>query len=152
MYRNRSSRKTSCNVCDPSQDCYITQNPHAIWEEIQVKLAIGSAALDIILHYELDFRKFWARWIPHMLLEGQPRPTIVRRRRSAQKSMLLIFFNYQGVFLRTNFARSPRHKAVTFEDDNASCRTFALTKTFLRKHKLATLPQPPYSPDLAPAD
>ncbi|OQV14315.1 hypothetical protein BV898_11434 [Hypsibius exemplaris] len=205
-------------------DCYITENPRATWEEIQIEIGIGSAALDIILHHELGLKKLCARWVPHLLQEGQkqarvdfalkilsrcrknpelflrriltedesrmyydpmtkrmsmmwvrpgqPRPTIVRCGRSVQKSMLLIFFNYKGVFFRTNFTRSPGHKAVNslfyvrkclqkvvqklwkkrpksgtrgiyLLQDNASCHTSALNKTFLRKHKLVTLPHPP---------
>jgi hypothetical protein len=36
--------------------------------------------------------------------------------------------------------------------DNARSHTSLLVHEFLAKHHVATLPQPPYSPDLVPAD
>jgi hypothetical protein len=36
--------------------------------------------------------------------------------------------------------------------DNAPSHTSLLVREFLTKHHMATLPEPPYSPDLAPAD
>ncbi|OQV19246.1 hypothetical protein BV898_06669 [Hypsibius exemplaris] len=58
-----------CNI--EAVDRYITENPRATWEEIQVEIGISSAALNIILHHKLGLRKLCARWVPHMLLEGK---------------------------------------------------------------------------------
>ncbi|OQV19962.1 hypothetical protein BV898_05967 [Hypsibius exemplaris] len=111
----------------------------------------------------------------------QVRPTVVRRGRSVKKSLLVVFFDYKGIFCRTTFIPTPGRKAMNSHfyitkclmklikkirqkrrktglrglfllQDNASCHTSAPTTKFLKKKKLATLSHPPYNPDLAPCD
>jgi transposase len=51
--------------------------------------------------------------------------------------------------------RSPelwREQTWLLHHDNAPAHTFILAQQFLAKYKMAVIPYPPYSPDLAPCD
>jgi len=56
--------------------------------------------------------------------------------------------------LRKRVIRVRKNIAATWvlHLDNAPSHTSLHVREFLAKHNVATLPQPPYSPDLAPAD
>ena len=103
---------------------------------------------------------------------------MARQSRRHVKSMLIIFFNCEGV-VHYEFAPSGltinieyyvevmkklrdavRRKRPRFwssgdwllHHDNAPAHSSNLVQQFLMKHKIVQLRQPPYSPDLAPCD
>src|SRR5215469_6301242 len=45
-----------------------------------------------------------------------------------------------------------REETWLLHHDNAPSHTSVLTQQFLAKYKIAVIPHPPYSPDLAPCD
>lgn len=107
---------------------------------------------------------------------GSPRPRKARMSKSRIKSMLIVFFDSKGVVhkeflppgqtinaafylevlkrLRNRVARVRPEIANNWilHHDNAPSHGSMLVKEFLAKQMVPTLPQPPYSPDLAPAD
>jgi transposase len=48
--------------------------------------------------------------------------------------------------------RIGREQTWLLHHDNAPSHTSVVTQQFLAKHKMAVIPHPPYSPDLAPCD
>jgi [histone H3]-lysine36 N-dimethyltransferase SETMAR len=109
---------------------------------------------------------------------GSPRPKKARKSRSAVKTMLTVFFDCKGV---VHHEYAPPGQAVTKEyyvsvlrrlrdavrrkrpdlwrnddwqihHDNAPAHASRLVQNFLAKHRISQVPQPPYSPDLAPCD
>lgn len=109
---------------------------------------------------------------------SSPRPQKARQSRSSLKTMLIIFFDIRGIVhreflpegqtvnkefycnilrrLRENVRRKRadlwRAGNWLLHDDNAPCHRALLVREFLARNTMATLPHPPYSPDLAPAD
>uniref|UniRef100_A0A8C3CC15 Transposase n=1 Tax=Cairina moschata TaxID=8855 RepID=A0A8C3CC15_CAIMO len=107
---------------------------------------------------------------------ASPRPKKARMSKSKQKSMLICFFDQHGVIhkefvppgqtvnavfyvevltrLRKCIARV--HPAIVnnwqLHHDNALSHAVFRVVEYLAQHKVAMLPQPPYSPDLAPPD
>lgn len=105
-----------------------------------------------------------------------PRPKKARMSKSKVKSMLIAFFDSKGVVhkefvppgqtvnaafyvevltrLKKRVARIRPEIANTWvlHHDNAPSHASLLVREFLAKQTVATLPQPPYSPDLAPPD
>jgi histone-lysine N-methyltransferase SETMAR len=97
--------------------------------------------------------------------------------RSSTKTMLIVFFDIRGIVhrefvpqgqtvnkkfycevlqrLRENIRRKRldlwRMKNWILHDDNAPCHRALLVRD-LANHNMLSLPHPPYSPDLAPAD
>jgi histone-lysine N-methyltransferase SETMAR len=93
-----------------------------------------------------------------------------------EEVMLIVFFGAKGVVhkeflpqgqtvsanyyvevldsLRNSVVRTRKENAATWQlhHDNAPSHSALCVQEFLAKHSLATLPQPSYSPDLAPAD
>lgn len=108
----------------------------------------------------------------------EPRPKKARQVRSNVKVLLTVFFDYNGVvhheFLPTGrtvnkeyykevmqrlreairLKRSElwKNKSWILHHDNASAHTSMLVRDFLAKNNTVIMPQPPYSPDLAPCD
>lgn len=107
---------------------------------------------------------------------GSPRPRKARMSKSRIKSMLIVFFDSKGV-VHKEFLQSGQTVNAAFyvevlkrlkkrvarvrpeiadnwilHHDNAPSHTSMLVKEFLTKQIIPTVPQPPYSPDLAPAD
>lgn len=109
---------------------------------------------------------------------GSPRPKKARQSRSNVKTMLVIFIDSTGIVhhefspsgqtvnqeyyksvlqrLRENVRKKRpalwRDKTWVLHHDNAPAhRAFSITE-FLTKFQIPVLPQPPYSPDIAPAD
>lgn len=96
--------------------------------------------------------------------------------KSKVKSMLIVFFDAKGVVhkefvpagqtvngtfyakvlerLRIRVRRVRRKIADTWmlHHDNVPSHTSLIVREVLAKHNVTTLPQPPYSPDLAPPD
>lgn len=108
---------------------------------------------------------------------NSPRPKKARQSKSQIKTMLIVFFDSEGI-VRSEFV--PRGTTVNSEfykgllqrlrndirrkrpekwangfllhHDNAPCHTSLLVREFLAKKNLPVCPHPPYSPDLAPCD
>ncbi|UYV68017.1 hypothetical protein LAZ67_5002806 [Cordylochernes scorpioides] len=124
--------------------------------------------------YDVDTKAQSSQWkLPH-----EPRPKKARRVRSNVKVLLTVFFDCRGVvhheFLpqsRTvnkeyylqvmrNFREAIRQKRPDLwknknwllHHDNAPAHTSLLVRDFLAKNNTLMMPQPPYSPDLAPCD
>jgi len=109
---------------------------------------------------------------------GSPRPKKARQSRSATKSMLVVFFDIRGT---VNHEFVPEGQTVNAEfycnflprlredirrqrpelwcagnlllhDGNAPSHGALVTRGFLARKGIITLPHPPYSPELAPCD
>ena len=101
-----------------------------------------------------------------------PRPKKARMSKSKIKTMLICFFDSQGVvhnefvpprqtvnkqvleWLRKRVHRVRPKIADTWmlHHDNAPCHTAISVNEFLVKKGISVVPQPPYSPDLSPCD
>ncbi|GFW64306.1 mariner Mos1 transposase [Trichonephila clavipes] len=109
---------------------------------------------------------------------SEPRPKKARQSRSNIKSMLIVFFYYEGIVHREyahtgqtinkeyyvevlkrlrNAIRRKRPQLWESGDwllhrDNAPAHTSNLVQQYLSKHSIAQLHQPPYSPNIALCD
>lgn len=109
---------------------------------------------------------------------GSPRPKKARQVRSNVKVMLTVFFDFNGIVhheflpqgqtinkeyylqVQRRLREAIRKKrpdlwqnnSWLLHHDNAPAHTSLLVREFLAKHKTVTMPQPPYSPDMAPCD
>jgi len=107
-----------------------------------------------------------------------PRPKKARQMKSNLKSMIITFFDIKGIVhkefvptgqtvnsgfycevlqrlcekVRRHCSQLWREQTWLLHHDNAPSHTSVLTHQFLAKNKIAVIPQPPYSPDLAPCD
>jgi hypothetical protein len=107
-----------------------------------------------------------------------PRPKKARQVRSDVKTMLIAFFDAEGLMhheflpqsltmnqtvyitvlqrLRDAVCRKRPHKWSSgtwlLHHDNAPCHAALSVTKFLVKHSIPVVPHPPYSPDLAPCD
>ncbi|UYV69131.1 hypothetical protein LAZ67_6002522 [Cordylochernes scorpioides] len=124
--------------------------------------------------YDVEIKAQSSQWkLPH-----EPRPKKARQVRSNVKVLLTVFFDCRGVvhheFLpqgRTvnkeyylqvmcNLREAIRqkrpdlwkNKSWLLHHDNAPAYTSLLVRDFLAKNNTLMMPQPPYSPDLAPCD
>ena len=124
--------------------------------------------------YDIETKAQSAQWC----FQGEPRPKKIRQSRSQIKVLLTVFFDYRGVVhheylpygstvtkeyytgvlkrLRDAVRRKRRElwkdKSWVLHHDNAPAHTSLMVSKFLKKHSIPVLPQPPYSPDLAPCD
>lgn len=107
---------------------------------------------------------------------ASPKPKKARMSKSKIKAMLIVFFDSKGIvhfeFLppgqtvtakfyvevlkrlkqRVNRVRSEIKDSWKLHHDNAPSHTAFLTTNYLTRAGIGTVPQPPYSPDLAPPD
>jgi len=109
---------------------------------------------------------------------GEPRPKKARQVRSNVKVLLTVFFDYHGVVhqeflpqgrtvnkeyylevmrrLRESIRKKRpevwKENSWILHHDNAPAHTSLLVSSFLAKNNTTIMPQPPYSPDLAPCD
>ncbi|UYV70135.1 hypothetical protein LAZ67_7001931 [Cordylochernes scorpioides] len=124
--------------------------------------------------YEVETKAQSSQWkLPH-----EPRPKKARQVRSNVKVLLTVLFDCRGVVLheflpqgRTvnkeyylevmrNLREAIRQKRPDFwknknwllHHDNAPVHASLLVRDFLAKNNTLMMPQPPYSPDLAPCD
>ncbi|UYV84061.1 hypothetical protein LAZ67_X001029 [Cordylochernes scorpioides] len=124
--------------------------------------------------YDVETKAQSSQW----KLSHEPRPTKARQVRSNVKVLLTVFFDCRGVvhheFLRQgrtvnkeyyllvmrNLREAIRQKRPDLwknknwllHHDNAPAHTSLLVRDFLAKNNTLMMPQPPYSPDLAPCD
>lgn len=110
--------------------------------------------------------------------KGEPRPKKSRQSRSKIKVMLTVFFDYRGVVhyeflppgqtvnkeyylsvmrsLRNSIRQKRpdlwRDNSWFLHHDNAPSHTALVLREFFAKNSTHIVPQPPYSPDLAPCD
>lgn len=108
----------------------------------------------------------------------EPRPKKARQVRSNVKVLLTVFFDCNGVVhheflpqgrtvnkeyylevmrrlreaIRQKRTELWKKQSWILHHDNAPAHTSMLVREFLAKNKTVIMPQPPYSPDLAPAD
>lgn len=125
-----------------------------------------------ILEYDPETKRQSREW--HTA--NSPRPKKARMSKSKIKSMLICFFDSQGIVhkefvppgqsvnqtfyrevlerLRKRVARVRPGIARTWmlHHDNAPCHTAVSINEFLTEKSIPVVPQPPYSPDLSPCD
>jgi len=124
--------------------------------------------------YDVETKAQSSQWVG----QGSPRPKKARMSQSNMNVMLVVFFDWQGVI---HYEFVPRGQTVNKEfyvavlkrlreavcrkrpqlwtnqswvlhNDNAPAHSSFLVRNFLAKNKMTVEPQPPYSPDVAPAD
>lgn len=122
--------------------------------------------------YDPETKRQSQQW----LSPGAPRPKKARMSKSKVKTMLICFFDSKGVvhkefvppgqtvnqvFYRDVLERLRKRvlrvrpeiaKTWVLHHDNAPCHTAFSVSQFLVSKGIATLPQPPYSPDMSPCD
>lgn len=127
-----------------------------------------------VFGYDVETKVQSSQWTG----KGSPRPKKARQVRSSVKVMLTVFFDANGVIhheflpqgetvnrfyylgvlrrLRENIRRKRpelwRSKSWVLHHDNAPAHSSLLIRDYCAKSETTVLPQPPYSPDLAPAD
>lgn len=125
-----------------------------------------------IFEYDPETKRQSAEW--HTA--SSPRPKKARMSKSRVKAMLIVFFDVKGVvhqeFLppgktvngafyvevlkrlkkRVNRVRPAIAANWKLHHDNAPSHSCFLVTDYLTKNGITTVPQPPYSPDMAPAD
>ncbi|UYV69704.1 hypothetical protein LAZ67_7000325 [Cordylochernes scorpioides] len=124
--------------------------------------------------YDVETKAQSSQWkLPH-----EPRPKKARQVRSNVKVLLTVFFDCRGVVhheflpqgitvnkeyylqVMCNLRETIRQKRPDLwknknwllHHDNAPAHTSLLVRDFLAKNNTLMMPQPPYSPDLAPCD
>jgi hypothetical protein len=123
--------------------------------------------------YDIETKAQSSQWVG----QGSPRPKKARMSRSNMKVML-VFFDWQGIIhhefvprgqtvdkefyiavlkrLREAVRRKKpqlwTNQSWVLHHDNAPAHSSFLVRNFLAKNKTTVVLQPPYSPDLAPAD
>ena len=126
------------------------------------------------LRYDLEIKQMSSQWST----SSSPRPKKAWQVKSSIKTMLIAFFDIDGLvhhefvptgqtvnkeFYKTVLQRfhgaMRRHRPKKWRSgnwilhhDNAPAHRAVTTNEFLVKHNIPLLPQPPYSPDLAPCD
>jgi len=124
--------------------------------------------------YDVETKAQSSQWVG----QGSPRPKEVRMSRSNMKVMLLVFFDWQGIIhhefvpcgqtvnkefyvaVLKRLREAVRRKrpqlwtnlSWVLHHNNVPAHSSFLVRNFLTKNKTTVVPQPPYSPDLAPAD
>ncbi|UYV78187.1 hypothetical protein LAZ67_16000409 [Cordylochernes scorpioides] len=124
--------------------------------------------------YDVETKAQSSQWkLPH-----EPRPKKARQVRSNVKVLLTVFFDCRGVVhheflpqgrtvnkeyylqvmrnlreaIRQKHPDLWKNKNWLLHHDNAPAHTSLLVRDFLAKNNTLMMPQPPYSPDLAPCD
>ena len=125
-----------------------------------------------VFEYDLETKRQSSEWHTN----ESPRPKKARMSKSKMKSMLIVFLDSKGVVhkefippgqtvnaafyvkvlkqLKKRVTRARLEIANTWvpHHDNAPSHALLLVREFLAKQTVATLPQLPYSPDLALPD
>jgi histone-lysine N-methyltransferase SETMAR len=124
--------------------------------------------------YDPETKQMSSQW----KTPSSPRPKKARQVRSSVKTMLIAFFDAEGLVhheflpqretmnqtvyiavlqrLRDPIRRKRPHKWSSgtwlLHHDNAPCHAALSVREFLAKHSILVVPHPPYSSDLAPCD
>ena len=124
--------------------------------------------------YDIETKVQSSQWVGC----GSPRPKKARQSRSSTKVMLTVFFDFNGVVhfeflpqgqtvnrqyyeavlkrlrekIRKKRPQLWRDNSWFLHHDNAPAHSALSIREFCAKNRLTVLPQPPYSPDLAPCD
>lgn len=124
--------------------------------------------------YDVETKAQSSQWVG----KNSPRPKKARQSRSNVKTMLIVFFDWKGVVhyefvprnqtvngefylevmkrlresIRKKRPEAWRNKTWLLHHDNAPAHTSLIVREFFAKHGTVLVPQPAYSPDLAPAD
>ena len=124
--------------------------------------------------YDVETKAQLSQWVG----QGSPRPKKARMSQSNMKVMLVVFFDWQGAIhyefvtcgqtvnkefyvavlkrLREAIRRKrPQlwtNQSWVLHHENAPAHLSFLARNFLVKNETTVAPQPPYSPDMAPAD
>jgi hypothetical protein len=127
-----------------------------------------------VYRYDVETKVQSSQWVSKTL----PRPKKARQVRSHVKVLLMVFFESEGVVhyeflpqgqtvnkkyylevmqrlpeaVRKKRPDAWRENRWMLQHDNTPSHSSFLVRDFLAKHATTVLPQPPYSPDLAPAD
>lgn len=127
-----------------------------------------------IYGYDVETKRQSSQWKS----ANSPRPKKARQVRSNVKAMLITFFDFRGIVhrewvpqgqtinqhyylevmkrLRENVRKkrpdSWKSGSWMLHHDNAPAHSSLLIRQFLAKNQTPVVPQPPYSPDLAPCD
>ncbi|UYV84478.1 hypothetical protein LAZ67_X002338 [Cordylochernes scorpioides] len=106
--------------------------------------------------YDVETKAQSSQWkLPH-----EPRPKKARQVRSNVKVLLTVFFDFRGVVHHEFFPQAIRQKRPDLwknknwllHHDNAPAHTSLLVRDLLAKNNTLMMPQPPYSPELAPCN
>ncbi|PNF36801.1 hypothetical protein B7P43_G09634 [Cryptotermes secundus] len=155
-------------------------NQVLIASELKERVEIEPHYLDCVItgdetwtfEYDPKTKRQSAEW--HT--SASPKPKKAKMRKSKVKTMLIVVFDVKGVVHKeflpqgqtvnapyyVNVLQGLRKRVIRvrkditanwrLHHDNAPRHTSLLVREFLAKHHVVTLPQPPYSPDLVPAD
>ncbi|UYV76625.1 hypothetical protein LAZ67_14001499 [Cordylochernes scorpioides] len=162
--------------CDQKQQCmnianemldFVRDDPNLLQRVIT-----GDEAW--VYGYDVETKAQSSQWkLPH-----EPRPKKARQVRSNVKVLLTVFFDCRGVVHHEFFPQGRtvnkeyylqvmrnlrkaicqkrpdlwKNKNWLLHHDNAPAHTSLLVRDFLAKNNTLMMPQPPYSPDLAPCD
>ncbi|UYV84067.1 hypothetical protein LAZ67_X001053 [Cordylochernes scorpioides] len=104
--------------------------------------------------YDVETKAKSSQWkLPH-----EPRPKKARQVRSNVKVLLTVFFDCRGVVHHEFLPQAIRQKRPDLWKNknwllhHAPAHISLLVRDFLAKNNTLMIPQPPYSPDLAPCD
>ncbi|UYV64612.1 hypothetical protein LAZ67_3001311 [Cordylochernes scorpioides] len=104
--------------------------------------------LQRVYGYDVETKAQSSQWkLPH-----EPRPKKARQVRSNVKVLLTVFLDCRGVVHHEFLPQGRTNKNWLLHHDNAPAHTSLLVRDFLAKNNTLMMPQPPYSPDLAPCD
>jgi hypothetical protein len=118
--------------------------------------------------YSYHFRTFWGE-------KSDPRPEVPKPDIGASKLMLVVFWGTEGIPVLEFLPEGETVRAISFKKivvdellkiaknlpeekrlyvhwDNASSHGAGLITEALKDSRITLIPQPPYSPDLAPSD
>lgn len=127
-----------------------------------------------IYGYDVETKRQSSQW----KTSGEPRPKKARQSKSNVKAMLITFFDVKGLVhqewvpkgqtvnaafyvevlrrlcesIRKKRPEMWKEKSWLLHHDNAPSHTSLLVNQYLAKNQVATIPHPPYSPDMAPCD
>ncbi|UYV60688.1 hypothetical protein LAZ67_1001909 [Cordylochernes scorpioides] len=143
--------------CDQKQHCMNIANEmlDSVRDDPNLLQRVITADEAWVYGYVMETKAQSSQWkLPH-----EPRPKKARQVRSNVKVFQTVFFDCRGVvhheFLPQGRTKRPdlwKNKNWLLHHDNAPAHTSLLVRDILAKNNTLLMPQPPYSPDLAPCD
>jgi len=112
-----------------------------------------------VYHYDPEMKQQNAQW----KTANSPRPKKFHRSKSRVKTMLLTFFDIDGLFIMNLYQLDKQSTKFTWpkrfannswilHHDNAPAHTALSVREFLATKQITVLEHATYSPDLAPSD